>query len=203
MARYTGSKCKQCRRAGEKVCNSAKCGTIKRNYPPGVHGPKNVQRLSDYGTQLREKQKTKHIYRILEKQFRRYFQNATKAEGDAGENLLRLLESRLDNVVFRLGFADTRDGARQYIKHKHIAIDGKKVSIPSYNVKPGQKINIVSSSTNKQIFKDLAKTMAKKQVPGWLELKPKDKEGIVKHLPQKDDLNVGVDSQLIVEYYSR
>lgn len=203
MARYLGSRSKQSRRAGEKIFDAPKFALTKRNYPPGQHGPKGQPRTSDYGVQLREKQKTKHIYRVLERQFSNYFAEAARLEGNTGENLLRLLETRLDNTVYRLGFADSRDAARQLVRHKHITINGKKISIPSYHVKVNDVISIHESSRNNQTLKDLPKTLTKHNAPEWLSVNAKEVAGTVKRMPAKEDLELGLDTQLIVEFYSR
>jgi small subunit ribosomal protein S4 len=203
MARYLSSRSKQSRRAGEKIFDSPKFNLAKRNYPPGQHGPKGTPRSSDFGIKLREKQKAKHTYRVMEKQFSNYFKEAKRQTGNTGENLLRLLETRLDNVVYRLGLAESRDAARQLISHKHITLMGKIVSIPSYQVKAKDDISIVTTYRDKAPVRDLSKTLAKHKTLDWLEVNAKEVTGTIKHQPTKDDLELGIDTQLIVEYYSR
>lgn len=203
MARYLGSRSKQSRRAGERLFDAPKFGLTKRNYPPGQHGPKGQPRQSDYGVQLREKQKTKHMYRILEKQFHNYFVEAERMPGNTGENLLRLLETRLDNIVYRLGFSESRDGARQLVRHKHITVNGKKNSIPSYHIKASDQISVHKDSRELAPFRDLPKTLTKKTPVEWVSVDPKELTGTIKRLPAQEDLNLGLDTQLIVEFYSR
>jgi len=212
MARNLDPKCKQCRREGVKLflkgdkCFSPKCPMIKRDYPPGVHGPqakKGKRRLSGFGTQLREKQKAKRIYRILEKQFKLYFDKAAQMPGEVSENLLQLLELRLDNLVYRLGFAISRDSARQLVNHGHITVDSKKISIPSAQVKVGQKIGVALKVKEKEYWKTQLPKLAKAEVPGWLSLDPKEHIGQVISAPTRQDLPISFDPTLIVEFYSR
>ncbi|MFH1508955.1 MAG: 30S ribosomal protein S4 [bacterium] len=209
MARNLDPQCKRCRREGEKLflkgerCFSPKCAIIKRNYPPGVHGQTGRGRkISEYGRQLREKQKAKNIYGILESQMRKYYEEAAKGGGVTGSVLMQILESRIDNVVFRLGFADSRTQARQLVNHGHIEVDGKKVKTPSFQVKSGMQIKVREISDKKNYFIKKAKEQ-EKDVPSWLIKKLKKLEGEVKNLPTKKDLEYNIDTQLIVEYYSR
>ncbi len=209
MGKNLDPKCKQCRRAGEKLflkgerCNTAKCAMVKRNYPPGFHGPKGRKRISDYGLQLNEKQKAKKQYNILEKQFRIIFDRASTQSGNIGENLLKLLELRFDNVVYRLGFADSRKQARQLVGHGHFNINGRKVNIPSYIMKEGDVIEIKERSKNFKHFKELAEKIKKHQAPGWLNLDAKSLSGKVLHQPGVKDIQTNINAQMIVEYYSR
>ena len=177
MARYTDSVCRQCRREGTKLflkgdrCyNEAKCAVMKRHTPPGQHGQARARKASEYGTQLREKQKCRRAYGVLESQFRKYYDMATNMQGVTGENMLCLLERRLDNVVYRLGLGASRAQARQWITHGHILVDGHKVDIPSYLVKPGQKISVLSKSFDVEFFKGVREQGADKPIPKWLEL---------------------------------
>jgi len=184
--------------------DSAKHPMIKRPYAPGQHGPsKKNKRLSGYGTRLREKQKAKKMYRLLERAFHNYFTKAGKQSGNTSENLLRLLETRLDNVVYRLGLAVSRDTARQLVTHGHITVNGKKVDIPSYEIKVGETIGPKKTFLVKKYWQELTPTLAKQEVPGWLSLDEKNIEGTVISLPQKDELNVPFDPTMIIEFYSR
>ncbi|NLX08523.1 MAG: 30S ribosomal protein S4 [Chloroflexi bacterium] len=213
MARYIGPVCKLCRRSGEKLflkgsrCLSPKCSVERRTYPPGQHG-KDAQfrrgRGSDYLLQLREKQKTRHVYGIMERQFRRYFREALRRPGLTGGNLLSILESRLDNVVYRLGWADSRNHARQMIQHGHIAVNGRRTNIPSYLVRPGDQITIREESRSRQYFKELRAYMEDRpQAPEWLSVDVNSLTGAVIRLPERRDIDLPVSEQLIVEYYSR
>ncbi len=204
------SKCKKCRRAGEKLflkgdrCFTQKCAMVRRPYYPGVHGNKRRRGgISEYGIQLAEKQKVKRSYHLRENQFRKYFDMASRKEGVTGDILLQILETRLDNVVFRGGLAGSRSIARQIVGHGHIALNGRRVDIPSILVKVGDVITIRKGSENKAIFKDLKEKLKKYQTPGWLSL-DKDKLSIeVKRMPQKDDIDSQFNMQLITEFYSR
>lgn len=207
MARYTGAVCRLCRREGLKLflkgsrCFTEKCAIERRNYPPGQHGL-GRSKQSAYGQQLREKQKAKRIYGLLEGQFRRYFERAERERGVTGENLLRLLEQRLDNVVFRLGFGASRAEARQIVRHGHILINGRKVSIPSFLVKVGDQLQLrPTSSLQERVAENLA--AGRGQVPQWLELSAAEKRGVVRSLPLRDDIQIPVQEQLIVELYSK
>ena len=208
MARNLDPKCKRCRREGEKLylkaekCFTPKCPMVKRNYPPGMHGPKlHGQRLTQYGTQLREKQKVKHIYGILEKQFSNYVKKAMRKEGDSGENLLYLLELRLDNIVYRLGLAKSRSIARQLVSHNHILVNGKAVNIPSAQLKVSDKISIKEKS--KKLFVDTAKNPKKNDLPSWLEFDQKALVGKVLSKPPFEEVKQSFNIPIVIEYYSR
>lgn len=209
MARYTDPVCRQCRREGEKLflkgdrCFSAKCAVVKRHTPPGQHGQARQRKQSEYGIQLREKQKCRRAYGVLESQFRKYYEMATNMRGATGENLLSLCERRLDNVVYRLGFADSRPMARQMVNHGHICVDGKKVDIASYLVKAGQVLTIRERSRDMDNLKELKEQGADKMIPKWLDLDAANLTGRVASLPQRDDVDLTIEEHLIVEYYSR
>lgn len=212
MARYIGPVCRLCRREGEKLylkgerCFSPKCAIERRNYPPGQHGRElqfRRSRPSDYGLQLREKQKLRRIYGVLERQFRRYFAIAQRARGMTGALLLILLERRLDNVVYRLGFASSRAQARQLVRHGHFEVNGRKVDIPSYQVKPGDVIRVRDSSREKDYFKEIADHLEGQRPPPWLLLNPQDLSGQVLRLPVREEIDTRVQEHLIVEFYSR
>jgi small subunit ribosomal protein S4 len=208
MARYTGADCRLCRREGGKLflkgdrCYSAKCAVERRPYPPGMAGRKRV-RDSEYRVQLREKQKAKRIYGILEKQFRGYYALASKQSGITGENLLRILETRLDNVVYRLGFAASRDEARQLIRHRHFMVNDKRVTIPSYRVRPGDVISVAPKAREFSVIKVAILSSAKIEVPGWLEVDVEHLKGKILSLPERDQIDLPVREQLIVELYSK
>jgi len=208
MARYTGADCRQCRREGEKLflkgdrCYTDKCGMEKRPYPPGQAGKKRP-RDSEYRVQLREKQKAKRIYGVLEKQFRTYYQIATRQQGITGENLLRLLESRLDNAVYRLGFAASRDEARQMVRHGHFTVDGHKVDIPSFRVRPGAVIAVGAKAKEMTAIKAALISSSKIEVPGWLEVDVEKLQGKVLSLPTREQIEAPIREQLIVELYSK
>ncbi len=208
MARYTGADCRQCRREGEKLflkgerCYTDKCGIEKRPYPPGQAGKKRP-RDSEYRLQLREKQKAKRIYGVLEKQFRTYYQIATRQPGITGENLLRLLESRLDNAVYRLGFASSRDEARQMVRHGHFTVDGGRVDIPSYRVRAGAVIAVADKAKELTSLKAALISSSKIEVPGWLEVDVEKLQGKVLSLPTREQIEAPIREQLIVELYSK
>lgn len=208
MARQVSPVCRLCRREGEKLflkgdkCFSDKCPVERRNYPPGQHG-RNRKKLSDYGIHLREKQKLRRIYGVLERQFRRYYDKAARKKGVTGELLLQTLERRLDNVLYRLGFAASRPQARQLVMHGHFRVNGQKVDIPSYLVNPGDVISPKPSSAQLDILKANVEAAAQRGTPEWLELDPERMEGRVKALPRRDQIDVNVKEALIVEYYSR
>ncbi|MDZ4064074.1 MAG: 30S ribosomal protein S4 [Coriobacteriia bacterium] len=208
MARYTGADCRLCRREGIKLflkgdrCYSDKCGVERRPYPPGQAG-KRRPRDSEYRVQLREKQKTKRIYGLLEKQFRNYYELANRQSGITGVNLLRLLESRLDNVVYRFGFAKSRDEARQVVRHGHISVNGRKVDIPSYRVRPGDSVTVGDKSKDLLVIKTALISSEKIEVPGWLEVDIEKLAGKVLSLPERDQIDAPVREQLIVELYSK
>ncbi len=211
MARYTGSVCKLCRREEEKLflkgerCLTAKCAVERRAYPPGMHGQQRQYRrkISDYGLQLREKQKARRIYGVLERQFRRYYREAERRKGLTGVNLLCVLESRLDNAVYRLGFADSRSQARQLIRHGHFALNDRKTNIPSVLVKPGDVIAVRAKSRQKPYFRAVAKELGNKPVPQWMALDAPGLSGRILSLPSREDIDISLDESLIVEYYSR
>jgi small subunit ribosomal protein S4 len=207
VARYTGPVCRLCRREGLKLflkgsrCFTEKCAIERRNYPPGQHGLGRSKR-SAYGEQLREKQKAKRIYGLIEGQFRRYFERAEREKGVTGENLLRLLERRLDNVVFRLGFAASRAEARQIVGHGHVQVNGRKVSLPSFLVKVGDQVQLrTNSGLQERVAENLS--AGRGQVPQWLELTAAEKRGLIRSLPLRDDIQIPVQEQLIVELYSK
>ncbi|MBW2314717.1 MAG: 30S ribosomal protein S4 [Deltaproteobacteria bacterium] len=208
MARYVGSVCRLCRREGTKLflkgdrCFSEKCGVDRRNYPPGQHG-QGRPRFSDYGVQLREKQKVKRMYGLLEHQFRRTMKEATRMKGLAGENLLSLLERRLDNVVFRLGFATSRAEARQLVKHGHFTVNGRKASIPSMRVKPGMTVAVGEKSQQVSRIAGALETLEDRSLPNWLEVDKATFAGTVKAVPTREDITMPIEEQLIVELYSR
>lgn len=206
MSRYTGPKCRLCRREKAKLflkgdrCFSANCPIEKKGaVPPGQHGLKSSKRQSDYGKQLREKQKTKRIYGLTERHLKNYFQKAIKVRQATGEFLLQMLESRLDNIFYRLGFVSSRNLARQLVTHKHVLIDGKKVNIPSYQLKPGQVISLDKKALD---LPEVKKSLAEKtKLPDWL--KKKAAVGQMVRLPKRDEIEGDIDEQLIVEFYSR
>lgn len=207
--RNIDNKCKECRRAGEKLflkgerCQTAKCGMVKRNYAPGFHGPKKSRRLSDYGQQLAEKQKAKRLYGMSEKQFRLTFEKAAKKTGDAGKNFLRALEMRLDNTVFRLGYAASRAQARQLVNHNHFTVNGKKAGIPSFVVKEGDLIRVRKSSQSSPYFRNVNESVKKAERPSWLNLDASDMTSKVLHEPKETDLPQNISVQVIIEFYSK
>jgi len=208
MSQKLNSHCAQCRRAGIKLmlkgekCAGPKCPLTKRNYPPGQHGPQiRRARLSGFGKQLREKQKARQSYGITEKQFSRYVAKATNMAGDSSENLVALLESRLDNVVFRAGFRQSRLSARQIITHGHVTVNGKKVDIPSYVVKVGEVIGIREKSLKSRAFENLSENLSKAEAPEWLNVDAKKNEAKVLNTPSLDNANF--DTKVIIEFYSR
>ncbi|MCK4357623.1 MAG: 30S ribosomal protein S4 [Candidatus Cloacimonetes bacterium] len=209
MARYLGPKCKLCRREGVKLflkgarCFSSKCSLERKKNPPGEKRRRFRAKMSDYGIHLREKQKAKRIYGLLEKQFKNYFKKAVKMKGITGENLLRFLETRLDNVVFRMGFAPSRNSARQLVNHGHILVDGKKVDIPSYIVKDGQCIEIRDRSRQITIIHQAMESHKSLDQFNWLEVHAEEFKGYVKNLPTKEQLPQEIDDRLIVEFYSK
>jgi small subunit ribosomal protein S4 len=211
MARYKDAVCKLCRREGEKLflkgerCLSPKCAIERRNFPPGEHGrqAQYQRKVSDYGLQLRAKQKARRVYGVMERQFRRYFREAERQRGLTGTNLLILLESRLDNVVYRLGFGASRAQARQWVRHGHIEVNGRKVNIPSYLVEPGDVVAVRASSRQSPAFRDIAQDLEHRAAPDWLSRDDELMTGRVLALPDRQDLDVTLNEQLIVEYYSR
>jgi small subunit ribosomal protein S4 len=208
MARYTDEQCRICRREGQKLflkgsrCYSDKCSISRRNYAPGQHGQKRAK-LSEYGTQLREKQKTKSYYGVGEKQFRGYFQMASNKKGVTGDNLLQILESRLDNVVYRLGFGASRAQARQLVNHGQFEVNGKKVDIPSYLVKAGDVITVRENKKENATIKANVEANAARPVPAWLELNNETLSGKVVRLASREDVDIPVEEHLIVELYSK
>lgn len=204
MARYLGPKHRLCRRVGERLCTNDKCPVVRRNYPPGVHGVKGRGKLTGYGIQLREKQKARWVYGILERQFARYYSEAIRQKGATDVVLVQLLESRLDNVVYRLGLAKTRSGARQLVNHGHITVNGKKVDIASFQVKPGQTVAVDERSLKSPYFQTVAKIWGKQVVTfDWLALDPNELKGQLLSLPLPKQAGVPFDPKLIVEFYSR
>ena len=209
MARYSGPVCRLCRREGEKLylkgekCYTEKCPVDRRTYPPGQHGQGRRPRNTEYGIHLREKQKLRRIYGVLERQFERYYEEASRRKGVTGENLLVLLESRLDNVVYRLGMAPSRPAARQLVMHGHFEVNGHKVDIPSYQVKAGDTIAVRENSRNVALIKESVEAAASRGVPEWLELNPEALSGRVKSLPTREQIDVQIQEHLIVEHYSR
>ena len=211
MARYTGPVCRLCRREGTKLflkgqrCFTEKCAIEKRNYAPGEHGRSFYRRrqVLGYGQQLREKQKVKRMYGVLENQFRRYFKNAARGKGVTGEILLQLLERRLDNVVFRLGFGSSRSQARQFVRHGHFKVNGRKVNIPSFLVKKNDEIALHPSSRKNPLILSCMEDVAGRGVPEWLHLDRDNFKGEVIDLPKREDIKVPIEESLIVELYSK
>ena len=208
MARYKDEQCRRCRREGQKLflkgerCYTDKCSITRRNYAPGQHGQKK-KKLSEYGTQLREKQKTKAYYGVLEKQFRKYFEMASNKKGVTGEELLTILESRLDNVVYRLGFGSSRAQARQLVNHGQFEVNGKKVNIPSYLVKAGDVIAVREIRKDNKTIKENVEANAARPVPAWLEKDNEKLSGKVIRLASREDIDIPVEEHLIVELYSK
>ena len=208
MARYTDEQCRICRREGQKLflkgtrCFTDKCSSARRNYAPGQHGQKRAK-LSEYGTQLREKQKTKSYYGVGEKQFRGYFEMASNKKGVTGENLLQILESRLDNVVYRLGFGASRAQARQFVNHGQFEVNGQKVDIPSYLVKAGDVISVRENKKENGTIKVNVEANAARPVPAWLELNNETLSGKVVRLASREDVDIAIEEHLIVELYSK
>jgi len=209
MARYINAVCRLCRREGEKLflkgtkCSTEKCPAAKRAYPPGQHGESRRRKLSNYGLQLREKQKVKRIYGVLEKQFRRYFKIASKTKGVTGKVLLQLLERRLDNVIFRLGLAISRPQARQIVRHNHVFVNSKRVNIPSYLIDKDDIVQVKTKDKAKAKIKDNMELSKDRTVPSWLEFNANELSGKVIRLPEKEDIQQQIQEQLIVELYSK
>jgi small subunit ribosomal protein S4 len=209
LARNLDPKCRQCRREGEKLflkaekCFTDKCAIEKRNFPPGQHGQRRNQRLSDYGVQLREKQKVRRIYGVLEKQFRSYYAEADRQKGITGENLLQLLECRLDNVTYRMGLGGSRTEARQIVRHNSILVNGKRVNIPSYQVKPGDVVSVAEASKAQLRIKGALDAAVQRGFPEWLEVDVKALKGTFKAKPQRDELPPTINESLVVELYSK
>lgn len=209
MARYLEAKCRLCRREGEKLflkgtkCSSAKCPMEERPFPPGMHGQGRRVKVSNYGIQLREKQKVKRIYGLQEKQFLRYFKDADQMSGITGLNLLQLLESRLDNVVYRMGFASSRTEARQIVRHKQVTVNGSLLNVPSYRVKAGEAIALVDAAKEHLRVNASTDAAGQKGLPEWLDVDLQQRQGVYRELPVRDQLDVGIREQLIVELYSK
>ena len=209
MARYTGAVCRLCRREGQKLflkgdrCYTDKCALEHRSYAPGMHGNARNKKLSEYGVQLREKQKARRYYGVSEKQFSHYFELAEKRQGQAGENLLAILESRMDNVAYRLGFAMSRAEARQLVRHGHFTVNGKKVDIPSYQVKTGDVIELKETSRSNEKFKGSLEANASRVIPKWLDFDQANKVAKVVAVPAREDIDLSIEEHLIVELYSK
>jgi small subunit ribosomal protein S4 len=214
MARYTGPVCRLCRREGMKLflkgsrCDSPKCPIVQRqparNFPPGQHGQRRTRRPSEYGLQLREKQKVRRYYGVLESQFHKHYVEAERRGGVTGDNLLQILESRLDNVVYRMGFADSRRQARQLVRHGHFHVNGRKTNIPSFLVRPSDEIRVRPESRKREYFKDFGEVLQTKRPPDWISLNVSDLGGRVLQLPTRDQIEVpAFNEALIVEHYSR
>jgi len=208
LSRYTESVCRLCRREGAKLflkgdrCYSDKCAVERRPYPPGQHGSRRIKH-SDYGVQLREKQKARRIYGIMEGQFRNYFKVADRQKGVTGENLIVLLERRLDNTVFRLGFSNSRSDARQLVRHGHVMVNGRRVNIPSYLLRPGDVVEIQEKSRNSTRIQEALVSAERKSTPAWLEMEAAKFRGVFKNYPGRDEIALPVNEQLIVELYSK
>lgn len=209
MARYRGAECRQCRREKLKLflkgdrCYSDKCAFERRSFAPGQHGQARVRKVSDYAIQLREKQKVRRIYGMLEGQFRKYFEIAERIKGVTGENLLMLLECRLDNVIYRLGYANSRNQGRQLVRHDHIQVNGRKVNIPSFRVSVNDIITLKEKSRNVGAINESLEAVVRRGVPSWLELDKANYKGTVKALPARQEITMPIQEQLIVELYSK
>ena len=209
MARYRGPVCRLCRREGMKLflkgerCYKEKCAIERRNVPPGQHGMGRRRKVQAYGLQLREKQKLRRVYGLLEGQFRRTFSEAARRRGVTGENLLQLLNLRLDNVIYELGFATSRNQARQLVRHGHIQVNGRKVDIPSFQVRPGMEISVKEKSRKNARIQEAMEFARGRGIPAWLELDPDNFTGKVVELPSREDVRIPIQEQLIVELYSR
>jgi len=208
MAKYTGSKCRQCRREGGKLflkgekCFTAKCAVENRPFPPGQHGQRR-QRLSDYATQLREKQKLRRIYGVLERQFRSYYQEASRIKGSTGEVLLQLLEGRLDNVVYRMGFSSSRSEARQLVRHNGVSVNGSRVNIPSYQVQPNDVISINDKSRAQLRIQAAVDLAQQRGISDWIDVDVKKMQGVYKSRPERSELPADINEHLVVELYSK
>lgn len=209
MSRYKDSVCRHCRRENLKLylkgdrCYSDKCAFDRRSYPPGEHGERRGRKISDYGIQLREKQKVKRMYGLSEKQFHLFFERAEAQRGVTGTNLLVLLERRLDNVVYRLGFANSRTQGRQFVLHNHFQVNGKKVNIPSFIVKKGDSIEVKEKSKKITAISDSIEAVVRRGIPQWLELEKEKHKGVVTGLPVREDITMPIQEQLVVELYSK
>lgn len=208
MAKYVGSKCRQCRREGGKLylkgekCFTAKCPVENRPFPPGQHGQRRT-RLSDYATQLREKQKLRRIYGVLEKQFRNYYKDAARIKGSTGENLLQLLEGRLDNVVYRMGFSASRSESRQLVRHNGISVNGKRVNIPSFQVRPDDVITVNEKSRSQNRVQSAIDLAQQRGIADWIDVDSKKMAGVYKSRPERSELPADINEHLIVELYSK
>ena len=208
MAKYTGSKCRQCRREGGKLflkgekCFTSKCPVENRPFPPGQHGQRRT-RLSDYALQLREKQKLRRIYGVLEGQFRKYYAEAARRKGSTGENLLQLLECRLDNVVYRMGFASSRSEARQLVRHNAVTVNGAKLNIPSAQVSPSDVIAVAEHARNQLRIQGAAEVAQQRGIAEWVDVDAKKLEGVFKSRPERSELPPEINEQLVVELYSK
>ncbi len=209
MARYTGAVCRMCRREGEKLflkgdrCYTEKCSVERRKYPPGQHGQGRRTKISDYGIQLREKQKVRRMYFVLERQFRRYFHMAERMKGMTGENLLQILERRMDNMVYRAGFAPTRRLARQMVTHGHFTVNGRKAAVPSILMRPGDVVEVREKSRTLQPVVDAMQRAAHRGTPPWIEVDEKAFRAKLSYLPSRDEIGLPVEERLIVELYSK
>ena len=203
MARYRGPRARICRRLDFPVFESPKFSSIRKNYPPGQHGDSRRSKLSNYGIQLREKQRIKYLYGVLEKQFRNYFKKAAKKDGPTGDNLLIMLESRLDNTIYRLGLASTRSAARQIVSHKHILINNKIVNIPSYNLSAGDIIKVRDKSKKNIVFQESMRRIQGDNPMPWLSLDKSKLEGVFEQSPERQQIEEPVNEQLVVELYSK
>ena len=209
MARYTGASCRLCRREGLKLflkgdrCYTDKCAFERRSFAPGQHGQNRFKKVSGYAVQLREKQKVKQVYGMLEAQFHRYFEHADRAKGVTGENLLVMLERRFDNALYRIGYASSRDQARQMVRHNLFMVNGKKVNIPSYLVRPGDVITLKEKHQKNAVIIDNLEGSARRVIPSWLELDQTKLQGTIKALPNRDEITLPIQEQLIVELYSK
>lgn len=208
MAKYTGPKCRQCRREGGKLflkgekCFTAKCAIENRPFPPGQHGQRRT-RLSDYATQLREKQKLRRIYGVLENQFRNYYKDAARIKGSTGENLLQLLECRLDNVVYRMGFSSSRSEGRQLVRHNAVSVNGKRVNIPSFQVKPSDTVNINEKARKQYRIQSALDLAQQRGIADWIDVDIKKMEGVFKSRPEREELPADINEHLVVELYSK
>jgi len=209
MARYTEAKCKLCRREGVKLylkgvrCVSSKCAYDRRKYAPGQHGPTSRRKVTDYQIHLREKQKARRIYGVLERQFRKYFWTADKKVGVTGENLMEMLERRLDNVVYRMGFATSRASARQIVRHGHIVVNGRKVNIPSYLVKPNTMVEIKQGSRSNNQIQEALESITDTKRYEWISVDKAQFKGEFLYIPKRDEIGIDINDNLIVEYYSK
>jgi small subunit ribosomal protein S4 len=208
LAKYTGPKCRLCRREGEKLflkgakCYSSKCPVESRSFPPGQHGQRRA-RISDYAVQLREKQKLRRVYGLLERQFRKYYETADRIRGSTGENLLRLLEARLDNVVYRMGFGSSRSEARQLVRHRAVSVNGQTVNIPSFQVSPEHEITINEAAVKQLRIGGAVDLAGQRGVPSWLEVESDKLRGVFKRPPDRSDLPSDINEHLVVELYSK